>query len=79
MDQQGGRNGASRLMKIGIIGAVVAALCCATPVLVILLGAVGLGAITGYLDYVLIPALLGFVGLAVYGYLKRGKAPKASP
>jgi mercuric ion transport protein len=45
------------LVKTGIIGVVVAAVCCATPVLVILLGAVGLSALTGYLDYVLLPAL----------------------
>ena len=45
------------LVKTGIIGAVIAALCCATPVLVILLGAVGMSALTGYLDYVLLPAL----------------------
>jgi len=57
------------LVKTGIIGAVVAAVCCATPVLVILLGAVGLSALTGYLDYVLLPALalcIGFIGFGLY-------------
>jgi hypothetical protein len=33
------------------------ALCCFTPILVILLGVVGLSALTWYLDYVLLPAL----------------------
>ena len=47
------------LLRIGIIGTVLAALCCFTPILVVLLGAVGLAALTGYLDYVLFPALLG--------------------
>ena len=47
----------SALIKTGAIGAVVAAICCATPVLVIALGAVGLSALTGYLDYVLLPIL----------------------
>jgi mercuric ion transport protein len=56
---------------------VVAALCCFTPVLTILLAAVGLGAIAGYLDYVLIPALVVFAGLAVYGYLTHKKSTKA--
>lgn len=50
------------LIRTGIIGAVVAALCCFTPILVVLLGAVGLSALTGYLDVVLIPALVFFVG-----------------
>lgn len=55
-----------KLMATGIIGAVVAALCCFTPILAILLGAVGLSAVLGYLDYVLIPALIVFTGIAVY-------------
>lgn len=32
-----------------------------------LAGAVGLAALTGYLDYVLLPALLVFIGMLVYG------------
>ncbi|HYR37786.1 MAG TPA: mercury resistance system transport protein MerF [Methylomirabilota bacterium] len=31
-----------------------------------LLGAVGLGALTGRLDLIVLPLLIGFVGLAVY-------------
>ena len=51
---------------IGIGGTVIAALCCFTPVLVILLGALGLAAWTGYLDFVLFPALALFIGLTLY-------------
>jgi len=57
------------LIKTGIIGAVIAGVCCATPVLVILLGAVGLSVLTGYLDYVLLPALalcIGFSAVATH-------------
>jgi len=36
----------NKLLGIGIVGTVIAALCCFTPVLVILLGAVGLAAST---------------------------------
>lgn len=68
---------ATRLMRAGIVGTVVAALCCATPVLAILVAAVGLGATTGYLEYILILALVVFVGLAVYGYLRQQKASTA--
>jgi len=63
------------LLKTGIIGAAIAALCCFTPVLVILLGAVGLAAWIGHLDAVLMPALLFFVGLIVYALLKKDREP----
>jgi mercuric ion transport protein len=56
------------LLEVGVIGSLVAALwlCCATPVLVILLGLVGLSAWVGGLDYVLIPALGIVIGLSLY-------------
>jgi mercuric ion transport protein len=66
------------LMRTGIIGAVVAALCCFTPILVILLGAVGLSALTGYLDVVLMPALAFFVGLTVYAVYRRNRTLKGA-
>ncbi|TVO18385.1 mercury resistance system transport protein MerF, partial [Vibrio cholerae] len=50
------------LLRVSIIGTNLVALCCFTPVLVILLGVVGLSALTGYLDYVLLPALAIFIG-----------------
>ena len=62
------------LVKTGIIGAVIAAVCCATPVLVILLGAVGLSALTGYLDYVLLPALALCIGLIGYGLYRQRRS-----
>lgn len=54
------------LLQVGMFGAVFAALCCFTPVLVILLAVIGLSVMTGYLDYVLLPALVFFLGLTVY-------------
>ena len=59
------------LVTTGIIGTVIAALCCFTPVLVTLLGVVGLSALTGYLDYVLLPALAGFILLTIYAVWRR--------
>ena len=64
------------LLRTGIAGAVVAALCCATPVLVIVLGAVGFSAWVGWLDYVVIPALVVCVGLTIYA-LRRSRAQAA--
>ena len=57
------------LIATGATGAVVAAICCATPVLVVVFGAVGLTAWVAKADYVLIPALivcLGLIGLGLY-------------
>ncbi len=59
------------LLRTGIIGTVVAALCCFTPILVVLFGVVGLSAAVGYLDYVLLPALAVFLAIAGYALWKR--------
>jgi hypothetical protein len=59
------------LIKVGVVGSVVAALCCFTPVLFLLLGALGLSALAGYLDYVLVPALLAFIGLTIYAVWRK--------
>ncbi len=59
------------LLRTGVAGTVVVALCCATPLLVILLGAVGLSAWVGWLDYALIPALVVFLGITIYALRRR--------
>ena len=56
-----------RWVWIGGIGAGLAALCCFTPILVVLLSVLGLAALTGYLDYVLLPVLFVSLGIWVYG------------
>ena len=61
----------NRLLRIGIIGTVLTALCCFTPVLVVLFGALGLAALVGYLDYVLFPLLVVFLLLVVVGWYRR--------
>ena len=60
-----------KLLGIGIVGAGIAALCCFTPLLVALLGAVGLSAAIGRLDYVLLPALLFLLGLTGFALWKK--------
>lgn len=60
----------NRLLLTGIIGTIAILFCCLTPVLVVLLGVAGLGAATGYLDYVLFPLLFIFLGLTLYAYRK---------
>lgn len=59
------------LLKVGLIGTIIAALCCFTPVLVVLFGAVGLAAVVGYLDVVLFPALGIFILLTIYALWRK--------
>lgn len=63
-----------KLLLTGVIGTVIAALCCFTPVLVVLLGVVGSSAMTGVVDYVLIPALVFFVLLTIYALVRRARS-----
>ena len=62
---------ARNLRKVGIIGTVIAALYCFTPILVVLLGVVGLSALVGWLDFVLLPALAIFSGLTIYALWRK--------
>ena len=59
------------LLRVSVIGTVLIALCCFTPILVILLGTVGLAALTGYLDVVLLPTLAFFIGLTLYAIWRK--------
>ena len=57
------------LITTGVVGGTLAALCCVTPLLAIVFGAVGLTAWLAKADYVLIPALvicLGLIGVGLY-------------
>jgi len=61
----------STLLTTGIIGTMITALCCFTPLLVMLFGAVGLAAWIGHLDAVLMPALIFFLALTVYAIVNK--------
>ena len=67
-----------KLLAAGMVGTVIAALCCFTPVLVVLLGAVGLSAVLGWIDYVLLPALAFFIGLTIYALWRRHRREQTS-
>ena len=62
------------LLRAGIAGSAITLVCCFTPVLVVLVGAVGLSAIVGYLDFVLFPALAVFLALTAYALYRRRQA-----
>ena len=67
-----------RLLTTGIIGTVIAALCCFTPVLAALFGILGLSAVLGWLDFVLLPALAFFIGLTIYAVWRRQRNTRNS-
>ncbi|MEK6710157.1 MAG: mercury resistance system transport protein MerF [Nitrospinota bacterium] len=67
------------LMKCGISGTVVTAICCFTPILAVLLGAAGFSVWLGWLDYVLFPLLAGFIGLTAYAAYRMRKERCTEP
>lgn len=58
------------LVCTGAAGSVIAAICCFTPGLVVLLGALGLSAWLAWLDYVLLPALVFSLGLTGFALMR---------
>ena len=61
------------LMRTGIMGGVLAAICCATPLLAVVLGAVGLSAWAAKADYIVMPALVLFIALVGWALIRRQK------
>ena len=59
------------LITTGVVGGVIAAICCATPLLAVVFGAVGLTAWLAKADYVLIPALIICLALIGFGLYRR--------
>ena len=67
------------LIRTGVIGSIIAAICCGTPILAIALAAVGLSAWAAKADYVLIPIIflcLGLVAVGLYRLRTTGKPTK---
>ena len=63
-----------QMICTGGTGSLLVALCCFTPILAVVLPALGLAAWLGWIDYVLFPALAGFLALTAYGFYVRRKA-----
>ncbi len=66
-----------KLLRAGIVGSVIAAVCCFTPALVVLFGVLGVSAWLGWIDYVLFPALGFFMLLTAYALYRRNARPQA--
>jgi mercuric ion transport protein len=60
----------ARLLKIGIVGSIIAAICCYTPILLVALGFLGLSSLAGLLDYILLPVLALFFLITGYALWK---------
>ena len=61
-------------------GALLSMLCCFTPVLVIMLSAVGLTAFVAKLDYVLIPVFIASIALVIFALVRRRRScPAKTP
>ena len=60
------------LIRTGAVSAILAALCCATPILAALLPRAGLGAWLATASSIMIPLLLVFLGLFALGLYRRG-------
>ena len=67
----------AKLIGAGVTGALVSMLCCVTPVLAVLLGALGLTAWVSKLDYVLIPVFVASIGLVIFAIVRRKRACSA--
>ncbi len=61
------------ILKTGIIGGAVAAICCVTPILVVAVSALGLAAVVPWLDFLLFPALAMFVGMVAYALVRAAR------
>ena len=64
------------LLKSGLIGGVIAGVCCFTPALVVALAAVGMSAALAWLDFVLLPALAISVAVTIFA-LARMRADRS--
>ena len=62
------------ILKIGVAGSIITAICCFTPLLVLIFGVVGLSSLIGLLDPILLPALGLFLLMVGYGLWKRYRA-----
>lgn len=71
-----------KLLGTGIAGSLIAAVCCFTPLLVLVFAGVGLSGLIGGIDYVVFPVMFASLGIVAYAlYLRsanRGFSPKTT-
>ncbi len=67
------------LLRKGLVGSIVAAACCFTPLLVVVVSGIGLSAVTGWLDYGLFPMLFASLGVVAQALWLRAGRPGTNP
>ena len=61
-------------LRLGITGTVTGAVCCFTPLLVVVFGFAGISTWLGWVDYALFPVMFASMGVVAYAlYLRSGK------
>ena len=68
-----------KLLRRGLIGSVIAAICCFTPLLVVVVAGAGLSALVGWLDYALFPMLFASLGVVAHAMWLRAGQPGRCP
>jgi mercuric ion transport protein len=58
---------------LSLLSGLVTYFSCFTPIVATLLGSIGLGALTGYLEYILWPILFVLIGITITSYLRHRK------
>lgn len=79
MTDMNNNNEPTTLLRRGLIGSVVAAICCFTPFLVLIVAGVGLSAVVGWLDYALFPMLFASLSAVAYALWQQAGRPGHSP
>ena len=67
------------LITAGAVGAALAAICCATPLLAVVLGGIGLTAWLAKADYVVLAVLILALALMGLGFYRRSTSARAGP
>ena len=67
------------LLRNGLVGSVVAAICCFTPLLVLAVVGAGLSAWVGWLDYALFPLLFASLGVVAHALWLQAGRPGPCP
>jgi len=68
-----------KLLRRGLVGSVIAAICCFTPLLVVVVAGAGLSAIVGWLDYALFPMLFASLGVVAHAMWLQAGQPGRCP
>ena len=67
------------MLRTGIIGVILAAICCFTPFLVVVFAFAGITAWLGWVDYALFPLMFTSMGVLSYGLYLRSHKVGPSP